>query len=200
MAHTAVVVDDHDPTRAVVCRLVELAGAVVIAETADVAGTLAVVEQLRPTVLVMDVQLPDGTGIEAARMISAGPSPPRIVLMSADDYGDGAGRCGAHAFIPKDQLSVAAFHGGVRMTVDRSHAFALAAISADVVIGVLAMREQIRLDRSAAFLVSELAGGALIGVAAVMIWRRRPENRCWWLLIAAAIRMVDRQLRAPSES
>jgi NhaP-type Na+/H+ or K+/H+ antiporter len=63
------------------------------------------------------------------------------------------------------------------MTVDRRHALALAAISTDVVIGVLAMREQIRLDRSAAFLVSELAGGALIGVAAVMIWRRRPENR-----------------------
>lgn len=73
------------------------------------------------------------------------------------------------------------------MTVDRRHALALAAISANVIIGVLAMREQIRLDRSAAFLVSELAGGALIGVAAVMIWRRRPENRCWWLLIAASI-------------
>ena len=108
VAHTAVVVDDHGPTRAVVCRLVELAGADVIAEAADLAGALAVVERLRPTVLVIDVQLPDGTGIDAARMISAGPSPPRIVLMSTGDYGDGAGRCGAHAFIPKDQLSVAA--------------------------------------------------------------------------------------------
>jgi DNA-binding NarL/FixJ family response regulator len=109
VAHTAVVVDDHGPTRAVVRRLVELAGADVVGEAADLAGTLAVVERLRPTVLVIDVQLPDGTGIDAARMISARPSPPRIVLMSTGDYAAVAGRCGAHAFIPKDQLSVTAF-------------------------------------------------------------------------------------------
>ncbi|MEQ1874930.1 MAG: histidine kinase [Ilumatobacteraceae bacterium] len=69
----------------------------------------------------------------------------------------------------------------------RWRAIAICAIAVDIVVGFLALRQQFKLHRSSAFLVSEFIGGAAMGVAAVAIWRRRPENRCWWLLLAASV-------------
>ncbi|MEQ1874988.1 MAG: histidine kinase dimerization/phosphoacceptor domain-containing protein, partial [Ilumatobacteraceae bacterium] len=69
----------------------------------------------------------------------------------------------------------------------RWRAIAVCAIAADVVVCVLAMRQQINLRRPSGFLISEFIGGAALGAAAVAIWRRRPENRCWWLLLAASL-------------
>ncbi len=49
----------------------------------------------------------------------------------------------------------------------------------------LAGHEQLDAGRPWTFLVSELVpGGVLIG-AGLLIWSRRPHNRCWWLLVAA---------------
>ncbi len=42
----------------------------VVGESADVSGTISLTERLRPDVVIMDVTLPDGTGIEAAEILT----------------------------------------------------------------------------------------------------------------------------------
>ena len=49
----------------------------------------------------------------------------------------------------------------------------------------LAVREQHDEGRPWTFLVSELVPGLALIAAALVIWWRRPGNRCWWLLAAA---------------
>jgi DNA-binding NarL/FixJ family response regulator len=114
MAHTAVVADDHGPTRINVRQMLELAGWDVIGEAADAAGTVELIDRLRPTVVVLDVHLTDGTGIAITRTITARPGSPRIVLMSTADYASVAHECGAHAFIRKDELSIATLTAAIR--------------------------------------------------------------------------------------
>src|SRR5262249_60827962 len=61
-----------------------------------------------PGVVLLDVQLPDTTGFEVARMLLAGPSPPVVVLVSAReaaDYGRLIERSGAAGFLSKSDLS-----------------------------------------------------------------------------------------------
>jgi CheY-like chemotaxis protein len=56
----------------------------------------------------MDVNLPGIDGIEAARRISAGASPPVVVLLSTYDEDDfDRSDCGAAAYISKAALSPA---------------------------------------------------------------------------------------------
>ena len=73
------------------------------------------------------------------------------------------------------------------MTARHWRVVAIAAIILDVVVCVLAIRQQVHNHRTTSFLISEFTGGAAMGVAAVAIWRRRPSNRCWWLLLAASL-------------
>jgi CheY-like chemotaxis protein len=104
VTRTALVVDDHAEIRPLLRQLMENCGFVVIGEAGNAAEALAAAEDLSPDVILLDVQLPDGTGIEVSRTISAWPTPPRIVLISTVDYGAATKACGAHAFILKGDL------------------------------------------------------------------------------------------------
>ena len=57
-------------------------------------------------------------------------------------------------------------------------------VTGGVVWTWLAVREQ-RLGRPWTFLVSTLLPGLLMVGAGLVIWSRRPHNRCWWLLVGA---------------
>jgi DNA-binding NarL/FixJ family response regulator len=105
------IVDDHEPFRAVARELLEGAGYVVAGEAADATGALAAVEAERPDVVILDVQLPDSDGFAVAAALAAAGGPAVILISSraADDYGRRIAACGARGFIPKSKLSAAAF-------------------------------------------------------------------------------------------
>ena len=105
---TVLIVDDHPSFRDCARVLLEAEGFSVVGEAEDCASTLAAVEELRPDVILLDVQLPDCNGIELTPQLSANGYRPRVVLVSSRDradYGSLVEESGAAGFIPKDELS-----------------------------------------------------------------------------------------------
>jgi len=58
-------------------------------------------------------------------------------------------------------------------------------VPAALVVAWLAAREQHRNGRPWTFLVSEITPGLALIAAGLLICIRRPQNRCWWLLVVA---------------
>jgi DNA-binding NarL/FixJ family response regulator len=77
----------------------------VVGEAGDGAEAVALVEELQPDVVLMDVRMPDMDGIEATRRIAASGSSARIVILTTydvDEYVFAALRAGASGFLLKD--------------------------------------------------------------------------------------------------
>jgi two-component system nitrate/nitrite response regulator NarL len=102
---TVVVADDHPVYREGLARAIDAYGGLeVVAQTADGAGTLAAVRALRPTVAVVDLQLPDMDGIEVLNAAAREQSPTQFVIVSAFDDSSTVYRAieaGARAYLPK---------------------------------------------------------------------------------------------------
>jgi DNA-binding NarL/FixJ family response regulator len=106
MRPTIVIVDDHETFRRSARGLLELDGYRVIGEAGDGAGAIEMVTSLRPDVVLLDIALPDTSGLDVAEWLAGGDA--RIVLVSSRDpidLGTRVGTCGAVGFIPKDRLS-----------------------------------------------------------------------------------------------
>jgi DNA-binding NarL/FixJ family response regulator len=84
---TVFVVDDHEIVRRGVTDLLETAGDIhVVGEAADVAQALARIPSVVPDVAVLDVRLPDGSGIDVCRALQDScPSIRSLILTSYDD-------------------------------------------------------------------------------------------------------------------
>ena len=101
-----VVVDDHRFMRELItARLRREAEAYeVVAEADDAASGIAACERLKPDLLVLDVNLPDQSGIDAVpRILRVSPGT-RILLCTAfvsDECAAKARHCGAHGFVEK---------------------------------------------------------------------------------------------------
>ena len=108
MATSVLIVDDHPSFRASARMLLEAEGFDVVGEANDGLSALRAVEELRPDVVLLDVQLPDIDGREVAVRLSANGSAPAIVLTSSRDLEDIGVLTGVHGFIPKSELSGAA--------------------------------------------------------------------------------------------
>jgi DNA-binding NarL/FixJ family response regulator len=105
------IVDDHQPFRAVARELLESAGYIVTGEAADAAEALAAVAAQAPDAVLLDVQLPDRDGFAVATELTAVDGPAVVLISSrdADDYGRRVAACGARGFIPKSKLSATTF-------------------------------------------------------------------------------------------
>jgi DNA-binding NarL/FixJ family response regulator len=105
---TFLVVDDHPGFRSRARLLLEAEGYEVIGEVADGATAVGAARRLRPDVVLLDVQLPDVDGFDAAARITEDGAGPIVILTSSRDWSDSAEliiRSGARGFLPKDQLS-----------------------------------------------------------------------------------------------
>ena len=82
------VVDDHDIVRQGIAALLERQpGFEVVAEAGTAAEALVAVNRFRPDLVILDVNLPDGSGIETCREIRARHPETRVVILtgSADE-------------------------------------------------------------------------------------------------------------------
>ena len=106
---SVLIVDDHVGFRRTARQLLESEGYDVVGEAGTVAEALACAARLHPDVVLLDVQLPDGSGFEIAQQLrNDNGSSPLVVLTSsrdASEYGDLVGECGARGFVPKGELS-----------------------------------------------------------------------------------------------
>jgi DNA-binding NarL/FixJ family response regulator len=100
-----VVVDDHPVFRlGMVALLGSVAGLEVVAEAGTAAEAVAAVRATSPDVVVMDLQLPDGSGIEATRQLLAerpGTGVLVLTMFADDDAVFAAMRAGARGYLVK---------------------------------------------------------------------------------------------------
>jgi DNA-binding NarL/FixJ family response regulator len=101
-----IVVDDDPLVRAAMAMILGRApGIDVVAEAADGADVLAVVDRHAPDVVLMDIRMPRIDGLAATELLRSRPNPPEVIVLTtfdADDYVLRALRAGASGFLLKD--------------------------------------------------------------------------------------------------
>ena len=98
------VVDDHPMWREAVARDLGEAGVTVVATAGDGAKALRVAPATRPTLAVVDLNLPDITGVELTAALSALPDPPKVLVLSASGESEdvlAAVKAGAGGYLVK---------------------------------------------------------------------------------------------------
>src|SRR4051794_25173712 len=113
------IIDDHAPFRAATRELLERRGFAVVAEADGARAGVAAAEAVAPDAVVLDVNLPDGNGIDVCRALTEANPALVVLLVSADaHHGRWAGDCGAVAFVPKPRLASADLAGLLRRGAD----------------------------------------------------------------------------------
>jgi DNA-binding NarL/FixJ family response regulator len=106
MATTVLLVDDHELIRQGLRRAFERTeDFTVVAEAGSVAEAIAAAKLHEPDVVVVDVRLPDGNGLDVARMLRDQKDDIGIVVLTmyaGDEQLFGALEAGASAFVAKD--------------------------------------------------------------------------------------------------
>jgi DNA-binding NarL/FixJ family response regulator len=108
VARTVLIVDDHAGFRSWARSILDAEGYDVVGEAEDGLSAIAAVRELRPQVVLLDIQLPDIDGFEVVKRVLVDGDAPTVVLISsrdASDYGRRISTSGARGFIPKAELS-----------------------------------------------------------------------------------------------
>jgi DNA-binding NarL/FixJ family response regulator len=110
MAATVLVVDDHPTFRRFARQLLEEAGYTVVGEAADGASAVEAARLLEPEVVLLDVLLPDASGLAVADELATLSPSPQVVLVSsrsAADFGSALDGASARRFVAKHELTAA---------------------------------------------------------------------------------------------
>jgi two-component system, NarL family, response regulator DevR len=98
-------VDDHEIVRRGLRAVLSEPGVEVVGEAGTVQDGVALAQRLRPAVVVMDLRLPDGSGIDACREIRAELPDTKVLILTSyadDDALFSAVMAGAAGYVLKD--------------------------------------------------------------------------------------------------
>jgi two-component system nitrate/nitrite response regulator NarL len=101
------IVDESGAFRRAARELLERRGYRVVGTADTAAAGFEAVEQLKPDAVLLDVRLPDGSGLDLCEVLTREPDPPAILLISSDGAADTAlaKARGARGFVPKADLA-----------------------------------------------------------------------------------------------
>jgi DNA-binding NarL/FixJ family response regulator len=108
MGRTVLIVDDHAGFRTAARALLEAEDFHVVGEAEDGAGAVAAATELRPEIVLLDIQLPDLDGFAVAEQLASDGVPSTIVLVSSRNVTTFRRRLAANpawSFISKSELS-----------------------------------------------------------------------------------------------
>jgi two-component system response regulator DevR len=102
---SVMVLDDHEVVRRGICDIIDRAdGFAVVAEAANVAQGVRRANAVRPQVILTDLRLPDGTGLDVIAAVRTSLPETRVVVLTSydDDEARAAARAaGADVFLAK---------------------------------------------------------------------------------------------------
>lgn len=102
---SVLIVDDHDGFRSWLRRFVDDLGAAVVGEARTGNEALELMKLLRPEVVLLDIQLPDGTGFDVAQASASLDEAPEIVFISTRPASSYGRDLGASVFVAKADIS-----------------------------------------------------------------------------------------------
>jgi len=108
MRPSVLIADDHAAFRSAARELLTAEGYKVVGEPADGASALEAVRELRPDVVLLDVQLPDLNGFDVADLLANEETMPVVVFISSRSLSKFQWRLAANPrwrFIAKSDLS-----------------------------------------------------------------------------------------------
>ena len=119
------IADDHALLRQGLCRILELECDIeVVAQAADGDEAVALTKEIRPDVVLMDINMPGLNGLEATQMIKDAAPDTRILVLtihSDDEYVFQVLQAGASGYVLKD-VDPANLAEAIR-TVNKGHAY-----------------------------------------------------------------------------
>ena len=117
MTTRALIIDDHAVVRSGIRRALESRGDIHVFEAASKAEALAQIAHVGPQLLIIDINLPDGSGLEIVSWVRTISTEMAIVVLTfneSDDFLLSAMRAGASAYVnksaPLTELTAAVDH------------------------------------------------------------------------------------------
>lgn len=117
MTTHALIIDDHAVVRSGIRRALESRGDIHVFEAASKAEALAQIAHVSPQLLIIDINLPDGSGLEIVSWVRTISTEMAIVVLTfneSDDFLLSAMRAGASAYVnksaPLTELTAAVDH------------------------------------------------------------------------------------------
>ncbi len=140
------IAEDDDNARALLVELLNTMGHVVVAEVNGGREAIERAKDVVPDVVLLDVHMPDGSGIEAAEQIAAQVPGVAVVLFSGDESlvlsERDVAATSAIAFLPKP-TPPRVLDSTLRLAVSRAREFAVAKKDAQAARGALENRKTI---------------------------------------------------------
>ena len=100
-----ILADDHAVVRAGIRQFLESAGDIqVVAEAGDGAAAIELIGKMQPDVAVLDIQMPQASGIEVARQVRANRWPVGVLILTSyddDPYISAVLKAGANGYVLK---------------------------------------------------------------------------------------------------